>query len=65
MQTRINRSAQPTPAKPAPRIPPPPVDQTGEQAQLASNTFVDSLLEFAAASGGNDPYNHTGRNSGR
>jgi hypothetical protein len=65
MLTRVNRSAQPTPAKPAPRIMPPPVEQTGEQSQVVSNTFVDSLLEFKGSSAGNDPYNHTGRRSGR
>jgi hypothetical protein len=65
MQTRINRSAQPSSAKPLTHIPPPPVDQTGEQSQIATNTFVDSLLESARASAGNDPYNHTGRLSRR
>jgi len=44
---------------------PPPVEQTGEQSQVVSNTFVDSLLEFKGSSAGNDPSNHTGRRSGR
>jgi hypothetical protein len=67
MQTRINRSAQPSPAKalPASQIPHPPVDETGERSPIATNTFVDSLLESARAGAGNDPYNHTGRRSGR
>ena len=65
MQTRINRSAQPSPAKPLTQIPPLPVGETGEQQQIATNTFVDSLLESVRPGAGNDPYNHTGRLSGR
>lgn len=60
MQTRINRSAQPSAAKPIQRLTP-PADDSSEQPQLRPNAFVESLLEFVGGEPGNDPYNHTGR----
>ncbi len=64
MQTRINRSAQPTSVKAPPR-PSSPIDDTAEPPQLAPNDFLDSLLKYAGGEQGNDPYNHMGRNSRR